>query len=44
MNIIGSKFLVDFEIAKAILDIRSETSITFTIVKKMGKKRTQPKR
>jgi hypothetical protein len=31
MHIIGNKFLVDFGMAKAILDIQSETSLAFTI-------------
>ena len=31
MNVIGSKFLVDFGMAEAILDIQSENSLTFTI-------------
>jgi hypothetical protein len=31
MNIIGNKFEVDFGMAKAILYIGSETSLTFTI-------------
>jgi len=37
MKIIGSEFLVDFGMAKAILDIQSETSLTFTITEKNGK-------
>lgn len=36
MNIIGNKFLVDFGMAKAILNIESETSMTFTITEKDG--------
>ncbi len=36
MNIIGNKFLVDFGMAKAILNIESETSLTFTITEKDG--------
>jgi hypothetical protein len=37
MDIIGNKFLVDFGMAKAILHIQSETSLTFTITEKDGK-------
>jgi len=36
MIIIGNKFAVDFGMAKAILDIYSETSLTFTILEKDG--------
>ena len=32
MNIIGNKFEVDFGMAKAVLHIKSETSLTFTII------------
>jgi len=34
MNIIGNKFKVEFGMAKAILHIESETSLTFTITEK----------
>jgi hypothetical protein len=37
MNIIGNKFLVDFGMAKAILNLHSETSLAFTITEKEGK-------
>jgi hypothetical protein len=37
MKIIGKKFAVDFG-AKAILDIQSKTSLTFTITEMDGKK------
>jgi hypothetical protein len=37
MNIIGNSFSVDFGMAKAILNIESETSLTFTTVEKKGK-------
>ena len=37
MDITGNKFLADFGMAKAILDIQSETSLTFTITEKEGK-------
>ena len=37
MDIIGKGFSVDFGMAKAILSIESETSLTFTIVEKNGK-------
>ena len=37
MNIIGNQFLVDFGMAKSILAIDSETSLTFTITEKEGK-------
>ena len=37
MNIIGNSFSVDFGMAKAILSIDSETSLTFTIIEKNGK-------
>ncbi|MDB4900847.1 MAG: fold metallo-hydrolase [Mucilaginibacter sp.] len=33
MQIIGNKFLVDFGMAKAVLDIQSATSLAFTITK-----------
>jgi hypothetical protein len=36
MHIIGNKFLVDFGMAKAILDFQSPTSLTFTITEKEG--------
>jgi hypothetical protein len=36
MHIIGHSFLVDFGMAKAILRIDSETSLTFTITEKDG--------
>ncbi len=34
---IGNSFLVNFGMAKAILHIESETSLTFTITEKDGK-------
>jgi ABC-type lipoprotein release transport system permease subunit len=37
MNIIGNKFSVDFGMAKAILNIQSETSLTYTTTEKNGK-------
>jgi hypothetical protein len=37
MNIIGNKFSVDFGMAKAILNLESETSLTFTTIEKNGK-------
>jgi len=37
MKIIGNKFAVDFGMAKAILHIQSETSLTFTTTEKNGK-------
>ena len=37
MHIIGNSFSVDFGMAKAILKIESETSLTFTIIEKNGK-------
>jgi hypothetical protein len=37
MDIIGNKFWVDFGMAKAILNIQSETSLTFTTTEKNGK-------
>jgi hypothetical protein len=37
MKIIGNSFFVDFGMAKAILNIESETSLTFTTVEKNGK-------
>jgi len=37
MNIIGNKFSVDFGMAKAILTMESETSLTFTTIEKNGK-------
>lgn len=36
MDIIGHEFLVDFGMAKAILDIQSETLLKFTITEKEG--------
>ncbi len=36
MNIIGKKFLVDFGMAKAILDFQGPTSLAFTIMEKEG--------
>jgi hypothetical protein len=36
MSIIGNKFWVEFGMAKAILHIQSETSLTFTITQKDG--------
>lgn len=36
MDIIGKEFLVEFRMAKAILKINSETSLTFTITEKEG--------
>lgn len=36
MKITGSKFLVQFGMAKAILNFNSETSLTFTITEKEG--------
>ena len=36
MNLPGKKYLADFGMAKAILDIQSETSLTFTITQKDG--------
>lgn len=36
MPIIGKTFSVDFGMAKAILKIESETSLTFTIIEKNG--------
>lgn len=36
MPIIGNSFSVDFGMAKAILKIDSETSLTFTIIEKNG--------
>jgi len=39
MNIIGNKFMVDLGMAKAILDIQSETSLTFTITEQEGIKK-----
>lgn len=36
MIIIGNKFAVDFGMAKAILNIQSERSLTFTIIEKDG--------
>jgi hypothetical protein len=36
-SIIGHQFLVDFGMAKAILNIQSETSLTFTITEHEGK-------
>lgn len=38
MEITGKKFLVNFGMAKAILDIESSTSLTFTILEKEGAK------
>jgi hypothetical protein len=37
MKIIGSKFSADFGMAKAILHIQSETSLSFTTTEKNGK-------
>ena len=37
MNIIGNKFSVDFGMAKAILNIQSETSLTYATTEKNGK-------
>ena len=37
MTIIGNSFSVDFGMAKAILNIESETSLTFTTIEKNGK-------
>jgi len=37
MNIPGNKYLADFGMAKAILKLESETSLTFTIMQKDGK-------
>lgn len=37
MNIIGNKFEADFGMARSILDIESDTSLTFTILEKEGK-------
>jgi hypothetical protein len=37
MKIIGNKFAVDFGMAKAILHMQSETSLTFTTTEKNGK-------
>lgn len=37
MNIIGNKYLADFGMAKAILHIQSNTSLTFIITEKEGK-------
>jgi hypothetical protein len=36
MNIAGKKFEVDFGMAKAILNLESETQLTFTITEKGG--------
>ncbi len=36
MNITGNKFLADFGMAKAILHIHTETSLTFTILERNG--------
>ncbi len=36
MSITGNKYLVDFGMAKAILHIDNETSLTFTITEKEG--------
>jgi hypothetical protein len=36
MSITGNKYLVDFGMAKAMLHIESETSLTFTITEKEG--------
>jgi len=36
MTIVGNKFQVDFGMARAILNFRSETSLTFTIIEKDG--------
>ena len=36
MDIIGNKFLVEFEMAKAVLHIESETSLTFTTTELNG--------
>ena len=36
MNIIGNKFKIDFGIAKATLDIHSDTALTFTITEQNG--------
>ncbi|MDB4919379.1 hypothetical protein [Mucilaginibacter sp.] len=37
MDIIGNKYLIDFGMAKAILETESETRLTFTITEKDGK-------
>jgi len=37
MKIIGTQFLVDFGMAKSILTLQSETTLTFTIIEKDGK-------
>jgi ABC-type lipoprotein release transport system permease subunit len=37
MNIIGNKFLANFGMAKAILNVQSETLLTFIITEKDGK-------
>jgi post-segregation antitoxin (ccd killing protein) len=36
MNIIGNKFKIDLGMAKAILDIHSDSSLTFTIEEQGG--------
>ncbi|MBP6127737.1 hypothetical protein [Flavobacterium sp.] len=36
MNIIGNKFKIDLGMAKATLDIHSDTSLTFTIIEQNG--------
>jgi hypothetical protein len=38
MNIKGNKFLVQFGMAKAILQFNSDVSLTFTITEKNGEK------
>jgi post-segregation antitoxin (ccd killing protein) len=37
MNIIGCKYKIDLRMAKATLDIHSDTSLTFTIIEQNGK-------
>jgi hypothetical protein len=37
MKIIGNKFMVDFGMAKAILNFQNETTLTFTIIEKESK-------
>lgn len=37
MNIIGSKFLLDFGMAKVVFQLESSTSLTFTITEKGGR-------
>jgi hypothetical protein len=36
MNIIGNKYKIDLGMAKATLDIHSNTSLTFTIIEQSG--------